>query len=263
MDDPKPMLWGYALKAPGRPPLRAQAEFLRKQGVDISIYGQLWSDEIKHRLSKTRSLLVGREDLLNCAMPGDTAIILEPFCLGLGMADVKWFLSTLAEREVRLIVGRDEVSDDTMPSILDDFARQQNTQNVRASRSGKPGRRLAKLRKERPAPPPEIPGAKRPCVYRHFDACGDLLYVGACQNYEKRLDQHKRGARWLKKMKSFTIEFHPTIAEAREAERVAIWLEKPLYNRQRIMPCAGDLLDAAAKLVADEEIAQRVLALKT
>jgi excinuclease UvrABC nuclease subunit len=72
-------------------------------------------------------------------------------------------------------------------------------------------------------------------VYRHFDATGRLLYVGSTGDPEARWKQHQRQSGWVMAglVDSITVEWWPSRAEARAAERVAIRAENPVYNRLR------------------------------
>lgn len=72
-------------------------------------------------------------------------------------------------------------------------------------------------------------------VYRHFDACGRLLYVGSTSDPEARWKQHQRQSGWVMAglVDSVTIEWWPSRAAARTAERAAIRNENPIYNRLR------------------------------
>lgn len=262
------MTWGYLLKAPGRPPLKSQVAYMKKAGLDVSEIGQLWIDEFVEGSTKSKKSLIERRYLINGTMAGDVAMVYEPFCLGIGPADAKWFANELFSRGVKLVVGSEEISADNLEAVLDAFARKANIQHVKDSRSGKARkrvlaakRRAAKLGK--PPKPIKLPGPKEPCVYRHFDKHDTLLYIGACSNYVLRNQQHKNTSKWFPKSARFTIELYPTIAEAREAELNAIWIERPVYNKRRMMPAAGILLDEAAKLIGDPEVAQRILSLKT
>lgn len=67
-------------------------------------------------------------------------------------------------------------------------------------------------------------------LYRHFNAHGDLLYVGISKSAFDRYMQHKYGSKWYEEIRSMTIEYFPSRAEAEAAERRAIIAEKPLWN---------------------------------
>jgi hypothetical protein len=67
-------------------------------------------------------------------------------------------------------------------------------------------------------------------LYRHFDAAGQLLYVGISLNAIKRLDQHRAQARWFDRIARVEIEQFPTWEEAAAAEVKAIAEERPECN---------------------------------
>lgn len=70
----------------------------------------------------------------------------------------------------------------------------------------------------------------RPCVYRAYAKSGELLYIGSTKNWEKRRAQHRTGTWWWKAVKDVDLEHFNTLAEAREAERIAIRTEGPRQN---------------------------------
>jgi excinuclease UvrABC nuclease subunit len=70
------------------------------------------------------------------------------------------------------------------------------------------------------------------CLYRHFDAGGDLLYVGMSRNAAARLRGHKN-ASWYDDIASITIEHFETKAAAADAEWRAIQDEHPKFNKLR------------------------------
>lgn len=68
-------------------------------------------------------------------------------------------------------------------------------------------------------------------LYRHFDANGQLLYVGISLSALKRLSQHNSQSRWADQIANVTIETFPTRDSALAAEREAIISERPIHNR--------------------------------
>ena len=68
-------------------------------------------------------------------------------------------------------------------------------------------------------------------LYRHFDADGDLLYVGISSNWLSRLIQHSRQSEWYAQIASVTIEKFDSREEAREAEEKEIRSKCPPYNK--------------------------------
>lgn len=73
--------------------------------------------------------------------------------------------------------------------------------------------------------------SKKTDLYRHFDADGELLYVGISLSAIGRLSQHKSTAHWADKIASVTVESFSTREQAVEAERIAIETEQPLHNK--------------------------------
>jgi predicted GIY-YIG superfamily endonuclease len=67
-------------------------------------------------------------------------------------------------------------------------------------------------------------------LYRHFNAAGELLYVGISLSPTTRLYQHRSGARWFREISSVTVEWFDCRQFAETAERQAIKSEKPRYN---------------------------------
>ena len=72
--------------------------------------------------------------------------------------------------------------------------------------------------------------SERTALYRHFDNCGTLLYVGISHHHLKRLHEHSTRAGWGHLIASQTIEYFSTRLEAERAERKAISNELPRYN---------------------------------
>ena len=67
-------------------------------------------------------------------------------------------------------------------------------------------------------------------LYRHFNAAGELLYVGISLHAVIRLTAHERGANWYREIATITVEHLPSRADALAAERRAIQEERPLHN---------------------------------
>lgn len=68
-------------------------------------------------------------------------------------------------------------------------------------------------------------------LYRHFDSAKNLLYVGISLSTVTRLSQHRRSSRWADEIASIEIERFPNLALAAEAEKHAIIVENPKWNR--------------------------------
>lgn len=67
-------------------------------------------------------------------------------------------------------------------------------------------------------------------LYRHFDADGNLLYVGISLSAVHRLSQHKKYASWFSNIKRVEIEHFATRKEVLDAERIAVATENPKCN---------------------------------
>lgn len=69
-------------------------------------------------------------------------------------------------------------------------------------------------------------------LYRFFDADDVLLYVGLTTNPPERLKKHRGEKPWWPEIAQMHVEYHPTVAALKEAERNVIATEKPRYNVQ-------------------------------
>lgn len=81
------------------------------------------------------------------------------------------------------------------------------------------------------------------CVYRHFDANDELLYVGASMCALMRTQGHQSAALWFDKIRKITIEHFPTMRAAFLAENDIIVAEKPKHNRTALPLKPNALLD--------------------
>lgn len=91
-----------------------------------------------------------------------------------------------------------------------------------------------------PAPPPghrEVESGPA-FVYRFFDRCGCLLYVGITNNFEVRRADHAKNSPWHKLAADFTVHEEPSRASAEAAEQFAIDVERPAFNRAGRSPKA-------------------------
>ena len=73
-------------------------------------------------------------------------------------------------------------------------------------------------------------------LYRHFDADGDLLYVGVSLSAVYRLSQHKQASGWYSDISRVDIENFTSRTAALIAETAAIQGEDPKYNIQKKAP---------------------------
>jgi len=67
-------------------------------------------------------------------------------------------------------------------------------------------------------------------LYRHFDAQGNILYIGISLSAVGRLSQHKDHSHWFKEISKVTIQRFPTREEALKAEQTAVFSENPKCN---------------------------------
>jgi hypothetical protein len=75
-------------------------------------------------------------------------------------------------------------------------------------------------------------------VYRLFDEAGTLLYVGMSGRTGRRFDDHAV-KNWWPLVRTITLEWHDTKAQADLAERRAISTERPRYNKAGLKPAAA------------------------
>jgi hypothetical protein len=82
-------------------------------------------------------------------------------------------------------------------------------------------------------------GSKGPVVLYRFYRASTLLYVGVTGHIPERWQQHKRRAAWWPLLTLVSIEEHPYMNAALDAELAAIRNEHPLYNRRSILTDAS------------------------
>lgn len=68
-------------------------------------------------------------------------------------------------------------------------------------------------------------------LYRHFNAAGDLLYVGISLSAVHRLSQHRDSSPWFSEIARVEVQAYLTRDAALEAERAAIMSERPKHNK--------------------------------
>lgn len=71
-------------------------------------------------------------------------------------------------------------------------------------------------------------------VYRLFDADDGLLYVGCTHDLTMRMRYHHYRTSWIGEVTRTVVETHPDRRAALLAERAAIVLERPRYNKTHI-----------------------------
>lgn len=67
-------------------------------------------------------------------------------------------------------------------------------------------------------------------IYRFFDHCGCLLYVGITSDFAKRRTAHAKDSPWHALAATFTVLEMPSRADAAAAELHAIGTESPAFN---------------------------------
>lgn len=72
---------------------------------------------------------------------------------------------------------------------------------------------------------------KKYCVYRLFDDRDELLYVGFSGGIADRMKQHVRADMISNAVRHIELEWFATEIAARNAEKVAIFRERPKLNR--------------------------------
>jgi hypothetical protein len=73
-------------------------------------------------------------------------------------------------------------------------------------------------------------------LYRHYDADGMLLYIGASHDALDRLRGHRSSSGWYRLITKMTIERFPTLEDLVRAEKETVTREKPPYNTQIAEP---------------------------
>jgi predicted GIY-YIG superfamily endonuclease len=96
-------------------------------------------------------------------------------------------------------------------------------------------------------------------LYRHYDKQGDLLYVGISANAYARLAQHHLGADWPSLAVRMDTEVFDTREAAHEAERMAIRVENPRFNRERYKKRASEKAAAQGRAHGAELSRREVL----
>jgi hypothetical protein len=79
-----------------------------------------------------------------------------------------------------------------------------------------------------PKPVPLAPGAHH--LYRHFNAAGQLLYVGISFSALHRLADHKDQSAWFWSIARVEVQGFKRREDAALTEKIAIRLEKPMHN---------------------------------
>jgi hypothetical protein len=78
-------------------------------------------------------------------------------------------------------------------------------------------------------------------LYRHYDANGDLLYVGQSNNAFKRYAGHQQESDWIALSVTMRVEHFNSRENALAAEHKAIFEEKPRFNRCMVPKYEGGM----------------------
>lgn len=79
----------------------------------------------------------------------------------------------------------------------------------------------------------------RTALYRIRGEEDVLLYIGITNGVPFRWNSHQTVQPWWDELRSLTVEWHGTRAEAEEAEKAAIGAEQPKYNVTYLKPSGG------------------------
>lgn len=86
-------------------------------------------------------------------------------------------------------------------------------------------------------------------VYWHYDAAGRLLYVGMSGTHMSRLHAHKSSSPWYYEVARIELEHFETKDEALRVESLAIFSEKPIYNKVHNVGKNAGAFDAIAAAI--------------
>ena len=67
-------------------------------------------------------------------------------------------------------------------------------------------------------------------VYRHFNADGQLLYIGCSTDPMGRTKAHASSAPWFREVARIELQHFDSLSDALAAEAEAIRMERPLHN---------------------------------
>ena len=98
---------------------------------------------------------------------------------------------------------------------------------------------------------------KKYCVYKHYNAKGDLLYVGMSKHLPRRTLNHQGASVWFLEVAEIKVEWHDTQKAASLAERISIFKENPKFNKRKVNPlcdCNVKECDPWAKWIIDQGI---------
>lgn len=100
---------------------------------------------------------------------------------------------------------------------------------------------------------------QKTALYRHYDSAGSLLYVGITNSVIGRTGHHVSSSTWIEDVRTITLEWFDSRADALDAEDSAIFSENPAWNTLGTRP-PEEHLDPKARRGA--ELALEIIASK-
>jgi hypothetical protein len=246
--------WGVVTAHKYLPDPKVQVAQAREWGVAESWLGgtdvsALIVDDVRQagRSTSWKRQLPERADWLQriqfLRIDGNTVFFATPLCVGWSVKQAKetieaiWSAGASAyihSEGVTLAEGAD------LKAFLGLVSKQTNAAAVASHRSEAEEGPAKTFRVTRPKPPKIVlesgPIPKGYCVYRCYGEGGALLYVGCTAQYRKRRHQHRAKSDWFGEVVRVDLEAHDSQRAALDAERVAIWEERPIHNRRRNRP---------------------------
>ena len=73
-------------------------------------------------------------------------------------------------------------------------------------------------------------------VYWLYDAEGRVLYIGCTRQLTRRLTEHSKHQEWWPRIARIEVEGYADKPAAIKAERHAIYTERPIFNKQVVVP---------------------------
>ena len=131
--------WGYILEAKGRPTAKLQRRALSAVGVDMSEHGTCWHDVMLTKTTKPSVALEERAILASIIRPGHVLNVVNPLCLALSDADIKWFTDEIIGKGARIYIIEKswDVGADELPDLLEIFRKARPTMHQRNWRQSK------------------------------------------------------------------------------------------------------------------------------
>lgn len=152
------------------------------------------------------------------------------------IAREEWLMRTLAEapplthEQASLIKV---IFDPKSPSAETAAFKERLREEQRRLQEAEAARRAAEETARQKAEEERKAASRRCALYRHFDADGQLLYVGISVNTSRRRIEHLSQAPWLRFQATETVEWLVDREAAEEAETTAIQVEQPIFNIRR------------------------------